>query len=363
MADGRIRRLNLTKRLSGGSAPQVRIVSLQHTDSPLSLELKEEIRQTALAGRQTILFLNRRGFAHYYHCRACGYILQCKHCSVSLTWHKARGKAICHYCGYQTPPPVSCPDCGSVEAGFTSVGTEMIEEEIRRTFPDLSIRRVDADSVQKKGALEEILADFRARKFDVLLGTQMVAKGLNFPGVRLVGVVFADSGLYLPDFRAPERTFSLIVQVAGRAGRHYPDGTVLVQTLRPRDPLILQACALDVETFFNAELQQRKDQGFPPYSRLIRILARSRQPERAQTAVARITQIVKTHLPSNANILGPAECPLSVIAGNHRYHIILRGADMATLHSAARLALDRYQQSTPTPNTYLEVDVDPVTRL
>ncbi|MDR3324948.1 MAG: primosomal protein N', partial [Spirochaetaceae bacterium] len=188
MAEGRIRRLDLTQRLSGGTVPSVRIVSLERTDGCLTAELKDEIRQTALAGRQTILFLNRRGFAYFYHCRECGYILECKHCSVSLTWHKGRGKAVCHYCGYQTAPPDACPTCGSLEAGFTGFGTEMIEEEIRRTFPELRVRRVDADTMQKKGSLEEALNAFRAGAFDILLGTQMVAKGLNFPGVRLVGV-------------------------------------------------------------------------------------------------------------------------------------------------------------------------------
>ncbi|MDR2865413.1 MAG: primosomal protein N' [Spirochaetaceae bacterium] len=362
MSDGLITRLDLTKRLSGGSVPEIKIVSLEHTDGCLSYELKEEIRKTALAKRQTILFLNRRGFAYFYHCKDCGFELLCKHCSVSLTWHKARGKAVCHYCGYQSNPPSACPSCGSLSAGFMGFGTEMIEEEVRRAFPDLRVTRLDTDSVQKKGSLEAALASFRAGAVDILLGTQMVAKGLNFPGVRLVGVVFADTGLHLPDFRAAERTFSLIVQVAGRAGRFFPDGKVLVQTLRPHDEVIRKACALDVEAFFKAELEQRKEQEFPPYSRLIRVLSRSRDAGRADNAIHRFRQIVEGLLPRGADMLGPAECPLSIVAGNHRRHILLRGTDMGALHSAVRRGLDLYEVGKDA-RVYLELDVDPVSLL
>jgi primosomal protein N' (replication factor Y) len=219
MTEGVIKRLDLTRRLSGGSTPLVSPVSLEKTEGCLSAELREEIRVTARMKRQTILFLNRRGFAYFYHCRSCGYELTCKHCSVSLTWYKSRNRAMCHYCGYSVTPPSACPQCGSLEAGFSGFGTEMIEEEVRKTFPELRVLRIDADTTEKKGSLKKALDLFRAGEIDILLGTQMVAKGLNFPGVRLVGVVLADTGLHLPDFRAAERTFSLVVQVAGRAGR------------------------------------------------------------------------------------------------------------------------------------------------
>ncbi|MDR0452779.1 MAG: primosomal protein N', partial [Treponema sp.] len=281
IADGGITRLDLSRRLSGGSPPEVRAVSLEHAEGCLTDELKEEIRRTAVMGRQTILFLNRRGFAYFYHCKNCGYELKCKHCSVSLTYHKSKGRALCHYCGYSVAPPASCPQCGSLEAGFTGIGTEMIEEEVRRVFAGLSIRRADTDALAKKGDLERTLAEFRSGKIDILLGTQMVAKGLNFPGVRLVGVILADTGLQLPDFRAAERTFSLIVQVAGRAGRYFPDGKVIVQTLRPGDPAIARACAVDVEAFYEAELRTRRALLFPPYSRLIRFTVRSKEEKRA----------------------------------------------------------------------------------
>jgi primosomal protein N' (replication factor Y) len=362
MRDGGIRRLDLTRRLSGGSLPEIVPVSLEHTEGCLSRELQEEIRKTAQMGRQSILFLNRRGFAYFYHCRNCGYELSCRRCSVSLTYHKNKGRAVCHYCGYSVVPPRVCPQCGSLEAGFTGFGTEMIEEEVRRTFPELRIRRADADTTGRKGSLEETLDIFKAGGIDILLGTQMVAKGLNFPGVRLVGVVLADTGLHLPDFRAAERTFSLIVQVAGRAGRYFPDGKVIVQTLRPRDPVISRACVPDVEGFFSAEMAQREQLGFPPYTRLIRFTIRAKEAEKADRAINRLAALARPLIPRDGDILGPAECPIGLIAGNHRRQIILRAKTMGPLHGAARTILDRYEKGKDS-RVYLEVDVDPVSLL
>jgi primosomal protein N' (replication factor Y) len=362
MRDGTIKRLNLTRRLSGGNLPKIIPVSLEKTSGCLSDELREEMRITAQMKKQTILFLNRRGFAYFFHCRSCGYELKCKHCSVSLTWYKSRNKAMCHYCGYSVTPTSSCPQCGSLEAGYSGFGTEMIEEEVRKTFPSLSIVRIDTDTTEKKGSLKEALDLFRAGKVDILLGTQMVAKGLNFPGVRLVGVVLADSGLHLPDFRAAERTFSLVVQVAGRSGRYFKDGRVIVQTLRPNDPAIVKSCALDVEGFFNHELAQRQALFFPPYARIIRFTLRSRHEDRARQAAARLASIAMPVLPRGADSLGPAECPLGIISNQHRMHLILRGDNMGTLHAAAGTILTEYEKGKDN-KVYLEIDVDPVSLL
>ncbi|MDR1127482.1 MAG: primosomal protein N' [Treponema sp.] len=355
----RIQRLNLTRRLAGGSTPEITIASFGKKDSRLTRELKVEIRKTALMGRQTILFLNRRGFAYFYHCSDCGFELACRNCSVSLTYHKARNRAVCHYCGYSETPPKACPNCGSVNAGYAGFGAESVEEEVKSAFPDLRVRRIDADAVAEGGSLKETMDAFRRGEFDLLLGTQMVAKGLNFPGVRLVGVVLADTGLHIPDFRAIERTFSLIVQVAGRSGRFFPDGKVVVQTFRPTDPAIVKACALDVEGFFTEELQQRELLNFPPFSRIIRFTIRSKDMERAAKAIERLASLALPLLPPDADALGPAECPLSLIAGNYRYQLILRGKTMSTLHSAARSALSTYNNAKDS-RCYLEVDVDPV---
>jgi primosomal protein N' (replication factor Y) len=237
----------------------------------------------------------------------------------------------------------------------------MIEEEVRRAFPDLRVCRADADTAGK-GVLEKTISEFKAGMVDILLGTQMVAKGLNFPGVRLVGVVLADTGLHLPDFRAAERTFSLIVQVAGRAGRYFPDGKVIVQTLRMGDPVITLSCSVDIEGFFKAELSQREALKFPPYTRLIRLTARSREAARADTAIKRLAEIAGPLVPQGADMLGPAECPVGIINGNHRRQLILRGPAMGTLHAAARITLERYEQGRDA-RVYVEVDVDPVSLL
>jgi primosomal protein N' (replication factor Y) len=242
----------------------------------------------------------------------------------------------------------------------------MIEEEVKRAFPDLRLRRVDADTAGKKSGtknnLEETLIQFKSGLIDILLGTQMVAKGLNFPGVRLVGVVFADTGLHLPDFRAAERTFSLIVQVAGRAGRYFPDSKVIVQTLRLDDPAIKRSCAVDVPGFYSAELAQRKALNFPPYSRLIRFTIRSKDEKRADAAIKRLASFAKTFLPPGADMLGPAECPIGIINDNFRRQLILRGQSMGTLHAAARQLTAKYDKGKDV-KTYLEIDVDPVSML
>jgi primosomal protein N' (replication factor Y) len=364
--DKRITRLTLTKRLAGGGLPSIEVVNMARVEGCLSPLLKEEIEKTAEQGRQSILFLNRRGFAYFYHCPKCGYELTCKHCSVSLTWHKGKtpdkDRAVCHYCGFSMPPPRACPNCGSLEAGFTGFGTEMIEEEVRRSFPHLRVERADADSTAKKGALEDILGRFKKGEIDILLGTQMVAKGLNFPGVRLVGVVLADTGLHLPDFRAAERTFSLIVQVAGRAGRYFPNGKVVVQTLRPSDPAISCACGLEIEQYYSRELEQRKALNFPPYSRLIRFVVRGKDLPRVKAAVARLAERAAPCLPRDAELLGPAECPLSLIAGNYRRQIIIRGPHIAGLHKAAVQALAGWETAKEN-GCYLETDIDPVSLL
>jgi primosomal protein N' (replication factor Y) len=362
MSEGEITRLNLSRRLAGGGVPEIKTVNLAKTESCLTNELKDEIRKTHQMGRQSILFLNRRGFAYFCHCPDCGWEQTCRRCSVSLTWHKTRGRCVCHYCGYTEAPAKYCPNCGSTQAGYRGFGTEMIEEEVLKTFPDFRVRRVDADTIGKKGSLKETINLFKSGEIDLLLGTQMVAKGLNFPGVRLVGVVFADTGLHLPDFRAAERTFSLIVQVAGRAGRYFPDGKVIVQTLRMEDPAIIRACACDVEGFFNRELQQRKALDFPPYSRLIRFTIRAKDQRRADTAISRLASIARPFIPPNADMLGPAECPIGIINDNYRRQLFLRSKSISAIHSAAREILASYDRGRDT-RTYLEVDVDPVSML
>lgn len=362
MNEGKINKLILSKRLSGGAEPEIVPVNMENSEGCLSNTLREEIRISARMGRQSILFLNRRGFSYFYHCKQCSYELRCKNCSVSLTYHKSSGRAVCHYCGYSVIPPTHCPQCGSMEAGYSGFGTEMIEEEVRRTFPDLRILRVDADSTSKKGSLKETLDLFRSGTVDILLGTQMVAKGLNFPGVRLVGVVLADTALNLPDFRSAERTFSLIVQVAGRAGRYFPDGKVIVQSFRPQDPAITRACTMDIDGFYESELAQRKILGFPPFSRIIRFTTRAKSSEKADNAIHRLFLLLESMITQDMELLGPAECPIGIIAGNYRRQLLLRGQSMKAIHAIVGRALKKYNEAKENA-VYLELDVDPVSLL
>ncbi|UCF97145.1 MAG: primosomal protein N' [Spirochaetaceae bacterium] len=362
MHAGKLERLSLPERLSGGSMPVVRIQDLNGESVPLSKSLIREIRRTHEEGRQSILFLNRRGFSYFFHCHSCGFEMKCRNCSVSLTFHKQKNSMVCHYCGYRSQPVDVCPECGSMEVGYSGFGTERIEEEIQRLFPDLTVRRVDTDSVRNKLRLKEILNEFYAGRIDILLGTQMVAKGLNFPGVKLVGIVSADTGLQLPDFRAAERTFDLIVQVSGRAGRFHPDGKVLVQTYLPNNETIHLAARADLDTFFKKELQVRKDLGFPPFTRLIRLVFRARSGAKSRAAASAFAESLPDpeQAGNGVEVLGPVECPLAVIAGNHRNHLIFRSRHFKSLHSLVRRSLERFQVPA---GVYVEVDVDPVSLL
>jgi primosomal protein N' (replication factor Y) (superfamily II helicase) len=360
MSEGGIARFDLNERLSGGAMPHVTVVDMKQEKGALSKPLVESMRETVREKRQIILFLNRRGFSYFFHCRSCGFEMTCRHCAVSLTYHKSRERLICHYCGYTARPVEQCPDCGSVDVGYSGFGTELIEEEVKRTFPDLSIRRIDTDSVRKKGVLEKTLDEFRSGEIDILLGTQMVAKGLNFPGVKLVGIVLADTGLHLPDFRSQERTFSLIVQVSGRAGRFIPDGEVIIQTYMPQNDAIRLAARADLSSFYERELEMRKLLCFPPFSRIIRLVFRAKSDSKARASAGETAQRLGNLLPGGAKMLGPAECPLSVIAGNHRYQLLIRTTEFSAAHSA----VSTFRRSYKTPSgVYIEIDVDPVSLL
>ena len=353
----KIKLLSLTKRLAGGALPKIETVDVSGSKGALSARLIEEIRITKNLGKQTILFLNRRGFTHIFRCRNCGYEMLCKNCSVALTFHKKNGIMKCHYCGMQAKPPDACPECGSLDIGYAGVGTEFVEEEVRRTFPDCSVIRIDTDSVNEHKNLKAAIRDFKEGKTDILLGTQMIAKGLNFPKVRLVGIVLADMGLQMPDFRAAERNFSLITQAAGRAGRYSADGIVIIQTLKPNHPSIVCAKNYDAKAFYEYELSQRKLLDFPPFKRLIRLVFRSKDLKKAELAAESAADILRTLLPEGADIMGPAECPLSLIAGNHRRQILIRSENFPLIQKACEIFIKEYK---PLAGIYVEADTDPL---
>ena len=369
MDSGHLRRLDLTRRPGRGRMPAIEIVEMKGQPGPLSERLLEEIRAAAAAGRQSILFLNRRGFAYFFHCRSCGFEMRCAHCSVSLTYHKATGTMLCHYCGYRAAPMRVCPDCSSLDVGYSGYGTQRVEEELAGALPGLRVRRLDTDAMRNRRELRTVLAQFRDREVDVLVGTQMVAKGLDFPAVRLVGIINADTGLHLPDFRAAERTFNLIVQVSGRAGRALPDGRVLVQTYLADQDAIRLAVEGRAEEFYRREVALRRELRFPPFVRLIRIVIRSRNKERAHAAATRFAEQLqgqrqapcrRVAAESAGELLGPVECPIERIAGNYRYHMLLRHTTLGPLHAWVQRTCRAFKVPA---GVHLEVDVDPTSVL
>ena len=362
MQNGSIKRHLLTKRLAGGQMPHISCIDLSYYpgDGCISKPLEDAINKTLSKGHQTILFLNRRGFTHFFRCNQCGYELVCKNCSVPLTYHKAENRLRCHYCGWSTYPPESCPQCGSLDIGSSGFGTEYIEAETRAKFPNARIVRLDTDILKNKEELIETLEDFKNGKYDIMLGTQMVAKGLNFPKLELVGVILADAGLHMPDFRAGERTFSLITQVAGRAGRYFPDGKVIVQTYSPGKGPVLYACQNRIEDFYRSELAEREMLDFPPFSRLLRLVFRSFNKGLAAETARDAVKILAEGAPHGMEIIGPAECPIEKINSSWRYQILLKGSSIIPLQTAARKLLFDY---THNQNVYIEYDVDPVSLL
>ncbi|MBO4628933.1 MAG: primosomal protein N' [Treponema sp.] len=362
MKTGTIVRHTLTKRLAGGEMPYISCINLRNykTEGSISEPLEKQIHSVLEKGHQAILFLNRRGFTHFFSCNQCGYELVCKNCSVPLTYHKSENRLKCHYCGWSITPPQSCPACGSVEIGSSGFGTEYIEAETRAKFPNARIVRLDTDALKNKEQLLTTLDDFRNGKYDIMLGTQMVAKGLNFPKLELVGVILADAGLHMPDFRAGERTFSLITQVAGRAGRYFKDGKVVVQTYSPTLEPVKYACQNQVEDFYEYELEQRKFMEFPPYSRLLRLVFRSYNKNEAEATATDAVRILEQKQTKGVEIIGPAECPIEKINSSWRYQILLKSSSVVPLQAMARSLLQDY---THNQNVYIEYDVDPVSLL
>ena len=371
MMNGKLEKLQLTETAAGGSFAPVQIIDMNREKSSISDQLAQEIRDTTAKKGQVILFLNRRGFFYYYHCLNCGYELKCTQCSVALTYHREQERLICHYCGYSEKPSKTCPSCGSPEVGYSGFGTEKIESDINALFPYLKVERLDSDSIKKSGDLKDVFSRFKKGDIDILLGTQIIAKGLNFPGVKLIGIIMADTSLQLPDFRSAERTFSLITQVAGRTGRFSADGKVMIQTYRPSNYAIKYAAERKVGEFYKAEIENRKMMGFPPFTRVIRVVFRAKEREKASRSADDFSQLLLFYLKSmrertsgagnppltDVRILGPAECPVSLLAGNYRYHILVLSPDFHYARSSVLFSTERIKLG---GGVYMEIDVDPV---
>ncbi|MDQ3131782.1 MAG: primosomal protein N', partial [Acidobacteriota bacterium] len=327
-------------------------------DTSFSPALVAAIEETHGRGEQSIILLNRRGFSQFVLCRSCGEAIRCNNCDITLTFHKREGKLVCHYCNHREKTPRSCPQCKSQYLFFVGEGTEQIEDVLKRKFSNLRIARVDRDTTSKRKELENILEKFSDGEIDMLVGTQMLAKGHDFPNVTLVGVISVDAGLALPDFRSAERTFQLLTQVAGRAGRGTLQGRVLIQTYHPEHYALLHACAQDYDSFYAEEIEFRRKLSYPPFVALASILIKHTNYNYAFDNA----QILKDCLNAadsgkNCRILGVAPAPLSRLKGEYRLQILVKARNRAKLRETLDFALhDAQEKFCDLKIVYVEID-------
>jgi primosomal protein N' (replication factor Y) len=371
--------LSMPNRVESRPLPEVSTIDLRHEPKgtgrhgAIGPTLEQHMRKALKEKGQIILLLNRRGFSTHVHCQACGYVAQCLNCDLSLTFHRTKSALICHYCGFETTPFQKCPVCSQPTMRYQGLGTEKLQSEIDEKFPGHVCQRMDSDTMTKPGSHQRVLDAFRDGQIDMLVGTQMIAKGLDFPNVTLVGVVNADMGLHLPDFRSAERTFQLLAQVAGRTGRGEKGGKVFVQTFTPDHPCIALAAKHDFVSFATQELVHRKQHQYPPFQRLARLIVRSEKEELAgqfaDTLAAAFEEAMKHHAEKHTSsgkpdrplrLLGPAECPVFRLNGFYRFHFQVQSADSGVLHAILRHVL---AIAKPPSGVEFQVDVDPFNML
>ncbi|HUY14192.1 MAG TPA: primosomal protein N' [Terriglobia bacterium] len=363
---GKYKLLTLAERISGRPMASVEIVDMRqefretHSQFPLSRRLREEIEAQRRSGAQTMILLNRRGYSWFLLCRSCGQSIRCVNCSISLTYHQREHRLICHYCGYSTEVPKYCPACKSEHLQYVGEGTEKIEDRLRETFPGARVARLDRDVARRSGQYLRLLSDFRRGKIDILVGTQMIAKGHDFPGVTLVGVVSADMGLSLPDFRAAERTFQLLTQAAGRSGRGEAPGRVLVQTFFPEHYAIRFAAEQNYSEFFNKELKFRRVMRYPPITALANVIAQDGKLEKAASIAAEIANFLKRGAGGTNlfKVLGPNPAPLARIEGRYRIQFLIKSTSRSQLNGLLRNLADDCERKGITPRSCV-IDMDP----
>ncbi|OYT73532.1 MAG: primosomal protein N' [Chloracidobacterium sp. CP2_5A] len=370
-AVGKYTRLTLPRRIGSRRLPEVTLVDMREVFKRhkatrfISDELQTAIAETCAQGEQVMVLLNRRGFASCWLCRECGFTVTCPHCSVTLTYHRSDRYLACHYCGYTAPPPSVCPECRGEGIAYVGEGTEQLEARLRELFPTLSIARLDRDTTRRRGAFERIFNDFASGSLDILVGTQMIAKGHDFPNVTLVGVVSIDAGLLMPDFRAPERAFQLIAQVAGRAGRGDRPGRVIVQTYCPEHYALVAGCKQDYEAFFEQEIVQRREMYYPPFCVLANIIIRHEREIEAQALAEKAAAILRQPLRDAApapdshalRALGPSPAPLARLRGEYRFQILLKARQRRLL----RQAIERFlPELTDTERRHVFIEIDPL---
>lgn len=362
---GDYEKIILSKRVAERELPPIDIVDMteeirRHKGLQIiSRRLEYYMNQSLSRNEQVILFLNRRGFAPYIHCKRCGFVLKCRRCDIPMTFHKKLNTTLCHYCHEETIPLKSCPDCLTDRIYYRGFGTEKIEDEIMAKFPGYKIVRMDSDTMRVRNSHEKALAAFERGEFQILLGTQMIAKGLDFPGVTMVGVISADTILNLPDFRSSERTFQLISQVAGRTGRGQKGGRVVVQSFNPRHYSITYAADHDYDGFAKKELEYRRQLNYPPFRKLARIVFRSSQEDKAKEKALLVGSRLKENTKGNGShleILGPSPAPLTKINNKFRWHILLKAQNYKSIHNALQNITDMLK---PSKSVKTMVDVDP----
>jgi primosomal protein N' (replication factor Y) len=362
----------ITRRVRGQVLPSTELVDMRGAKAGfISERLSGLIGEALDKGDQALVFQNRRGFANSILCRDCGYAYTCRNCAVALTSHKREGALKCHYCGFSLPLPEQCPKCHGPNLLGIGVGTEKVEAELRRLFPDARIARMDRDTTSKKGAAKVIMDDIEDKKVQILVGTQMVAKGHDFPGISVVGIISGDASLNIPDFRSAERTFHLISQAAGRAGRGDSAGRVVIQTLNPGHYCFQNAMRLDYEGFYREELALRKEALYPPFARLcaFRLTGRNeRAVERAADVLKGLSEkaLQKKALFPNSKgaiaVLGPSPAPLSRLMGMHRWHMLIKSRDAGTLRNFVNMVAEWFN-AVDAKGVKATIDMDPATTI
>jgi len=336
--NGKYKLLELKDRATKKDLPEVVVSDMreelnQGNKSIFSMKLYNELKNNLDNKKQSILFLNRRGFSTFVSCRSCGYVAKCSNCDISLTYHRNVNKLRCHYCGVTENPPAVCPKCNSKHIRYFGIGTEKVEEQVREMFPEARIVRMDSDTTVKKGSYESILDGMKNNNIDILIGTQMISKGLDFPNVTLVGVIAADTTLNLPDFRSPEKAFQLITQVAGRSGRGDTTGKVVIQTYNPEHYSITYSSNQDYNGFFNTEIALRKEFLYPPFINLISILIYGENNSIIKEKSFNLYDIINEYMikihgdKTNNYLIGPNPAPIERIKNNYRWQILIKVDD------------------------------------
>jgi primosomal protein N' (replication factor Y) (superfamily II helicase) len=366
--EGKYELLCLRSRVENRPMAAVRIADLRedfrrtHKTAPISQDLRDSIARELAASRQAIVLINRRGYSWFVLCRSCGAAVLCENCSIALTYHKKRERLACHYCGFTRRVPGACPKCDSAHIYFVGAGAEQVEEHLRALFPQARVARLDRDAVRHKGAFGRVLSAFGAGNIDILVGTQMVAKGHDFHGVTLVGVASADAQLGFPDFRAAERTFQLLTQVAGRAGRGVLPGQVLVESYHPEHYAIQMAAAQDYVSFFEKELHFRRLMHYPPFAVLASVLVRAAKLESAIHWSRQLEKFFESEKPQEVKVLGPAAAPLARLKREYRFHFLLKSSRRASLNRILNKCLAHCAQK-EIPDRAILIDVDPINLL